>query len=52
MEVLTETEFKHKINQSVLLTDMIGEDNCVKLGLSQSQIVGRYAVQLELWSEQ
>lgn len=49
--VITQTEFDQKMNQSVLYTDLLGEQHCIRLGLSQSQLMARYAVQLELWGE-
>ena len=51
MEVLTQTQFDQKMNQSVLYTDLLGEQHCIRLGLSQSQLMARYAVQLELWGD-
>lgn len=51
MEVLTQTEFDKRMNQSVLYTDLLGENHCIRLGLSQSQLMARYCVQLELWSD-
>lgn len=49
METKTESEFNTLVWRSVQLVDMIGEDRVLQLGLSVSQLLTKYNVQLELW---
>jgi hypothetical protein len=48
MELIPQSVFDQKMNQSILYTDLLGEQHCIRLGISQTQLMAKYAVQLEL----
>lgn len=51
-EVIPESQFNEIMDKSILYTDLLGEQHVIRLGLSQSQIIARYAIQGELDYEQ
>ena len=48
METISQSDFNERMDKSILYTDLLGEQHCIRLGISQTQLMARYAVQLEL----
>lgn len=49
MEVIPQSEFDRRMDNAIIYGDLLGEQHVIRLGLSQTQLLGKYAVQLELW---
>lgn len=48
MEAIPQSLFDEKMDRAILYTDLLGEQHCIRLGISQTQLMAKYAVQLEL----
>jgi hypothetical protein len=48
MEAIPQSLFDQKMDRAILYTDLLGEQHCIRLGISQTQLMAKYAVQLEV----